>query len=231
MPDGFVLYPEIEEGAFMGRDSRFSAHVRLASGPEKCHVKSTARLGELLMPGAKAIVAKAGGISRATAYDLVAVYKGGALFNIDSQAPNKVFGRFAKEGGFSPAVTLLKAERSVGDSRFDFYLESPSFKGYVEVKGVTLEREGVGYFPDAPTERGVKHLAGLMKLRAEGMDACACFILQFEGARGFAPNEKTHPEFAQALREAKAAGVELRAYGCRVDKKGFEITEPVPILL
>ncbi|MDR3085381.1 MAG: DNA/RNA nuclease SfsA [Christensenellaceae bacterium] len=231
MQGGLILYGEIEEGAFMGRDSRFSAHVRLSSGPAKCHVKSTARLGELLVPGARAIVAKAKGAARATAYDLVAVYKGGALFNIDSQAPNKVFGHFAREGGFAPGLTLIKPEWNFGDSRFDFYLEAAAFRGAVEVKGVTLERDGIGYFPDAPTERGVKHLLGLMKLRAQGLDACACFILQFEGAAGFAPNEKTHPEFAKTLREASEAGVLLRAYRCAVRENGFEIAEEVPILL
>lgn len=230
--DILPLYKEVQTATFMGRGNRFVAHARLEEGGiARCHVKNTGRLRELLVPGARVIVSKAGAGNRSTQYDLVAVYKEDVLFNIDSQAPNKIFGAFVKSGGFFGEAALVKSEQTKGDSRFDFYLETQGFKGYAEVKGVTLEQDGAGLFPDAPTERGIKHLNGLIELRKAGMDACAAFVLQFAGAKHFSPNDGMHKEFGDALRRAQTAGVLIKAFTCNVAENGFAIDGEVPVVL
>ena len=174
---------------------------------------------------------KSGNPTRKTAYDLVAVRKGDRLINMDAQAPNQVFAQWAGAGHFVPGLTLLKAEQKHGDSRFDFYWEAGDRKGFVEVKGVTLEADGGVFFPDAPTERGVKHLHGLTACLSEGYEAAVCFVIQMAAVDFFSPNDATHPAFGQALREAAAAGVRVLALECAVTPDSLEITNPVPVRL
>ena len=150
---------------------------------------------------------------------------------MDSQAPNRVFGEWAGAGGFRPGLTLLRPETTFGNSRFDFYWESSEQRGFVEVKGVTLEEDGVVRFPDAPTQRGVKHLEELMAAKAAGYEATVCFVIQMSGVQCFRPNDRTHPEFGEALRRAVQAGVEVLAVDCTVERDRLEIRQPVPIIL
>ena len=226
-----MRYPNICPAVFLARPNRFVARVLLAGREETVHVKNTGRCRELLIPGARVWLTRSGNPDRKTAFDLVAAEKGGRLINMDAQAPNRVFAQWAEAGGFRPDLTRLRPERTHGDSRFDFFWEAGPRKGFVEVKGVTLERDGWTYFPDAPTQRGVKHLRGLAACLAEGYEASVCFVIQMEGARGFSPNDETHPAFGQALRDAASAGVEVLALGCRVAPDALDPGEPVPILL
>ena len=157
--------------------------------------------------------------------------KGARLINMDAQAPNRVFYEWAAGGGFVPGLTLLKAEQAFGDSRFDFYWEAGERKGFVEVKGVTLEEGGAVYFPDAPTQRGVKHLHGLMGCLAAGYEAAVCFVIQMAQADFFAPNDRTHPAFGQALRGAAQAGVTVLAHACTVTPDSLTLAQAVPVRL
>ena len=162
----------------------------------------------------------------------MAVEKGELLVNLDSQAPNKVFAQWAQAGGFRPGLTLLRPETTWGNSRFDFYWEDAAGqRGFVEVKGVTLEEEGHVRFPDAPTLRGVKHLEELVRARAEGYEAAVCFVVQMEGMVDFAPNDATHPAFGAALRRAAAAGVTVLAMECAVTPGSLAIRRPIPVRL
>ncbi len=169
--------------------------------------------------------------ARKTAYDLVAVEKGERLINMDAQAPNKLVQEWAQEGYFVPGLTLLRPETTWGSSRFDFYWESATEKGFVEVKGVTLEVDGGAFFPDAPTERGVKHLHELKAARQQGYRAAVCFVIQMKGVDFFSPNDATHSAFGQALREAAQAGVEVWAYDCAVTPDSLVMDAPVPLRL
>ena len=200
--------------------------VELGGETLTCHVKNTGRCRELLIPGARVVLCASDHPARKTKYDLIAVYKGNMLINIDSQAPNRVAEEYlaalCKEAS-------LRREVACGDSRLDFCLEGPRGRTYVEVKGVTLEERGVAYFPDAPTLRGVKHLRELIRLRREGNGAMLLFIVQMEGMREVRPNERTHPEFGQALRDAADAGVELRAVCCRVTPDALLAGDEVPV--
>ena len=157
--------------------------------------------------------------------------KGDRLINMDAQAPNRVFGEWARAGAFIPGLTLLRPETTFGGSRFDFYWEAPGRRGFVEVKGVTLEEDGVVRFPDAPTLRGVKHLEELVRARQAGYEAAVCFVVQMECVLRFEPNDRTHPAFGQALRAAAAAGVEVLALDCRVTPDRLELNRPVPVAL
>lgn len=168
--------------------------------------KKYRRCRELLVPGATVWLEESPNPSRKTKFDLIAVEKGDRLINMDAQAPNKVFGEWAAAGGFREGLTSLRPETTYGSSRFDFYWESSKSRGFVEVKGVTLEEDGVVRFPDAPTLRGVKHLDELAKAREAGYEAAVCFVIQMENVRWFAPNDETHPEFGQALRRAARQG-------------------------
>ena len=169
--------------------------------------------------------------ARKTAYDLIAVEKEGRLINMDAGAPNQVFGEFVRAGRFLREWPLIRPETVHGDSRFDFYLEAPGRRLFAEVKGVTLEDGGVTRFPDAPTERGVKHLEGLARCVQEGYEAWAVFVIQMEGACRMEPNRRTHPAFADALRQAAQAGVHLLALDCRTEPARLEIRRPVEIRL
>ena len=183
------------------------------------------------MPGAAVYLQECGSPARKTRYDLIAVEKGRLLVNMDAQAPNQVFREWAEQGGFTPGLTLLRPETRWGASRFDFYFEAGTRRGFIEVKGVTLEQEGHARFPDAPTERGVKHLEELTACMAEGYEAYVCFVIQMTGMKDFAPNDATHPAFGEALRRAAAAGVGVLARECRVTPDTLTVAGAVPVLL
>ena len=226
-----MTYPNSIPARFLSRPNRFVAQVELDGVETTVHVKNTGRCRELLVPGARVWLVKSDNPSRKTAYDLVAVEKGDRLINMDSQAPNAVFGEWAQAGCFVPGLTLLKPEYKHGDSRFDFYWEAGDRKGFVEVKGVTLEQNGAVYFPDAPTQRGIKHLHGLTTCLDEGYEAAVCFVIQMEQADFFSPNDETHPAFGEALRQAHAAGIRVLALSCSVTPDSLSISAPVPVRL
>ena len=226
-----MQYGKILPARFLSRPNRFVARVEAEGEELVCHVKNTGRCRELLVPGATVWLEESPNPSRKTKFDLMAVEKGDRLINMDAQAPNKVFGEWAAAGGFREGLTLLRPETTYGSSRFDFYWESSKSRGFVEVKGVTLEEDGVVRFPDAPTLRGVKHLDELVKAREAGYEAAVCFVIQMENVRWFAPNDVTHPEFGQALRRAAQAGVEILAMDCAVTPQSLTMGKSVPIRL
>ena len=227
-----MQYQHVKEGRFLSRPNRFVARVLLDGAEEVVHVKNTGRCRELLLPGARVYLALGDNPQRKTRYDLIAVEKGPLLVNMDSQATNRVFGEWAGAGHFRAGLTLLRPETVWGNSRFDFYWEDASgCRGFVEVKGVTLEEKGHARFPDAPTLRGVKHLEELARCRAEGCEAAVCFVLQMGGMKDFAPNDVTHPAFGDALRRAAAGGVNVLAMECAVTPDSLTITRPVPVRL
>lgn len=218
-------------GRFISRPNRFIAHVELDGRTEVVHVKNTGRCRELLTPGAAVYVEKSDNPARKTQYDLIAVEKGTLLVNMDAQAPNQVFREWAEAGNFQGELTILRPETTWGDSRFDFYWEAGGRRGFVEVKGVTLEEDGHACFPDAPTERGVKHLNELVRCQTEGYEAAVFFVIQMAGMKDFAPNDRTHPAFGDALRRAVQAGVRIMARECAVTPDSLTIGAAVPVLL
>ena len=226
-----MVYGKILPGVFLARPNRFVAHVELEGERVVCHVKNTGRCRELLTSGAAVYLERAENPARKTPYDLIAVEKGDLLINMDAQAPNKVFGEWAAAGRFLPGLTALRPEFTWEDSRFDFRLEDHLGPCFVEVKGVTLEQDGLALFPDAPTERGVKHLRGLRRAVERGYRAAVFFVVQMKGPRLFRPNDGTHPAFGQALREAAAAGVGVYAWDCAVTPESLTIRREVPVLL
>lgn len=228
-----MKYNAVVPGRFLARPNRFIAHVEIEGKEEIVHVKNTGRCKELLVQGATVYLQDWGEncIGRKTRYDLIAVEKGNLLVNMDSQAPNKVFAEWAEQGGFVAGLTRLKAESKWGNSRFDFYWEAGECRGFVEVKGVTLEHDGLVRFPDAPTERGVKHLEELILAKDEGYETAVCFVIQMEGMRLFSPNDDTHPQFGAALRKAAAAGVRVLAVECAVAPDTLRITKGIPVQL
>ena len=226
-----MQYQTVKKGIFLARPNRFIAHVEVDRATQVVHVKNTGRCRELLVPGASVYLEQSANPARKTKYDLIAVEKGELLINMDAQAPNQVFREWAEQGGFLPGLTKLRPETTWGSSRFDFYWEAGDRRGFVEVKGVTLEENGHARFPDAPTERGVKHLEELIRCQGEGYEAAVCFVLQMEGMKDFAPNDSTHPAFGQALRKAAQAGVQILARTCRVTPETLTIAEPVPVCL
>lgn len=230
-----MRYTNISAGRFLARPNRFIAHVEVAGQTEVCHVKNTGRCRELLVPGARVYLEESANPARKTRFDLVVVEKeterGPLLINMDSQAPNKVFGEWASAGGFRPTLTKLRPEIAYGSSRFDFYWESQTARGFVEVKGVTLEEDGVVRFPDAPTQRGVKHLEELAAAREAGYEAAVCFIVQMEGMKYLEPNDATHPQFGAALRRAAEAGVGVLAMECAVTPEELRVVRPLPVRL
>ncbi len=225
------LYARIQQAEFLERPNRFIARCRLEGEEVLCHVKNTGRCRELLYPGAEVYLSREDAPGRKTAFDLVTVRKGNVLVNLDSQAPNRVFQSWALSGGFLPELTELIPEQRYGDSRFDFAYRAGEFRGFVEVKGVTLEEAGVAYFPDAPTQRGVRHVEELCRAAASGYGAWLCFVVALPGVRGLRPNDRTHPAFGEALRRAREAGVHLTALGCQVEPDGFSITHRLPVWL
>lgn len=224
-----VLYEQVKDGIFLSRPNRFVAHVLAGGQEEICHVKNTGRCRELLVPGARVTLSVSKNPARKTKCDLVAVWKGDTYINMDSQAPNRAAGEALKR--ILPGVRTVKGEVTHGDSRLDFCLETDKGRVFVEVKGVTLEKDGLALFPDAPTHRGVKHLHSLVRCVEEGWGACVLFVIQMKGVHSFAPHEAMHPEFAKALREAAAKGVQVLAYDCAVTQKGMALDKPVPVKL
>ncbi len=226
-----MKYHHIVQGEFLERPNRFIAYVNIDGRKETVHVKNTGRCRELLVPGAEVYLEKSDNPDRKTQYDLIGVKKGEMLVNMDSQAPNKVAEEWLKAGGLFPDVVTVKPEIFYGNSRFDFYIETASERIFMEVKGVTLEENGVVSFPDAPSERAVKHVEELIKAKEEGYQVYVLFVIQMENAAYFTPNEDTHPQFARALEEAAASGVRILAYNCLVTPDSLTIHKPVPVHL
>lgn len=218
-----MKYGKIVQGIFLNRPNRFIANVLIDGCEVVCHVKNTGRCRELLREGVRVFLEESNNPERKTKYDLVAVYKGDVLYNIDSQAPNKVFGEYVTK--LFDNVTLVKPECKYKNSRFDFYVEYDNKKAFVEVKGVTLEKDDVMLFPDAPTQRGVKHLNELCECVGEGYEAYTVFVIQADAGKYFTPNSDTHPEFAEALKNAKDKGVNIVALTCRVYPDMLEIKD------
>ena len=224
-------YSNIQRATFLRRPNRFIAHIEVDGREEVCHVKNTGRCRELLTDRATIYVEHHDNPNRKTKYSLIAVEKGDLLINMDSQAPNKVVGEWLLEKEPFGKVKLLKPECTYGSSRFDFYLETEAEKIFIEVKGVTLEEVGIVRFPDAPTERGIKHLEELRACVEAGYKAAVIFVVQMEGMQHFEPNDKTHPQFGEALRQARKAGVEVLAYECKVTPSSLEISKSIPVVL
>lgn len=215
-----MKYRNIITARFIDRPNRFIAHVDVGGTAETVHVKNTGRCRELLLPRVPVILAKTDNPDRKTKYDLIAVEKKGlGWVNIDSQAPNIVVREWLEQQEFS----LIRPEYVYGDSRIDFYMEKGKRKYLLEVKGCTLEFDGVGYFPDAPTERGVRHIRELIKARKQGYRCGVAFVIQMNGVTEVRPNIETHPEFGEALAEAKQAGVKVLCLACEVRKGSLRI--------
>lgn len=227
-----MKYAEIVSAEFIERPNRFIAYVDLMGERTKVHVKNTGRCRELLTDHAKVYLERSGKADRSTAYDLVAVEKGDRLVNMDSNAPNRVAGEWLRAGGLYRDVSLVKPEKTFGSSRFDFYVESTSGRrAYIEVKGVTLEREGVAAFPDAPSERALKHVEELIEARRQGFEAYLLFVIQMKGVCRVEPNWDTQPAFGEALKLARREGVRLLAYDCLVRENSLELDASVPVVL
>ena len=226
-----MQYANMVPGTFLSRPNRFIAHVELEGSMVVAHVKNTGRCRELLIPGAKVLLEESDNPLRKTKYDLVSVYKGDRLVNMDSQAPNRLLGEWIKSGHLFQECTLIKPETTFGKSRFDFYVEAHGEKHFIEVKGVTLEKDNLVFFPDAPTDRGVKHLYELIAAKEKGFSAWVIFVIQMEGVTSFSPNDETHPAFGEALRKAAEAGVNVLALDCIVQPGHVTISGPVPVVL
>lgn len=226
-----MKYSNITEAVFLSRPNRFIAYVDLDGKTEKVHVKNTGRCRELLTENAKVYLEKSTNAKRSTAYDLVAVKKGERIINMDSNAPNKAVGEWLSGKELFPTLREVRAEKTYKNSRFDFYVETQETKAFLEVKGVTLERDNAVYFPDAPSKRAVKHIEELIEAVWEGYEAYIIFVIQMEGAGYFAPNKETQPAFAEALMRASKEGVKVLAYDCEVTPGTMEIRKPVPVRL
>lgn len=226
-----MKYDNITEGKFIERPNRFIAYVEINGKKEKVHVKNTGRCREILIPGATVYLVHNSNPTRSTYYDLVAVKKQNRIINIDSQAPNAAVKEWLCQGGLFSDLTLIRPETVYKDSRFDFYLERGEEKILLEVKGVTLENNGVVSFPDAPSERAVKHVGELIDARKNGYRAVILFVIQMKHARMFMPAGEIHRQFAEKLAEAKKNGVEILAYDCEITEDSMNISEPVPVRL
>ena len=219
-----MKYGNVISGAFISRPNRFIANVCLEGVPVVAHVKNTGRCRELLLPRAEVFLEKSDSPQRKTAYDLIAVRKAnGLLINIDSQAPNKVVREWLEQQDYD----FIRPELSYGNSRVDFYMEKGKERYLLEVKGCTLEREGIGYFPDAPTERGAKHLRELKKAVLEGYNASVAFVIQMDGISEVRPNTETDPDFTEALREAQEAGVKVLFLLCHVEPDSLTVIQAI----
>ena len=226
-----MIYNNIHKGVFQSRPNRFIAEVEINGKLEVCHVKNTGRCKELLVPGTTVYVDFVDNPARSTQYDLIAVHKGDLLINMDSYAPNRAFGEYLRQGKFLKGVTYVKAEAKYGNSRFDFYVETATTKAFIEVKGVTLEENNVAMFPDAPTERGIKHLNELSACIADGYEAYVVFVIQMEGVSHFMPNYKTHAAFGETLVKVTQMGVKAMAFDCKVTPSEMIINKPMSVKL
>ena len=225
-----MKYEHMTPGIFLARPNRFIAHVEIDGQTEVVHVKNTGRCRELLVPGCTVYCQRSGNPSRKTKFDLIAVRKGDRLINMDSQAPNKAAGEWLAAGGLGE-ISELRAEVKEGDSRFDFSFVKDGKRCFLEVKGCTLEEDGVCAFPDAPTERGAKHIRGLTELAKAGYGAFILFVIQMADVKYIRPHDETDPEFGRALREAAANGVRVLAMDCAVDVDSMELRLPVLVKL
>lgn len=231
-----MKYQEVVKGIFRERPNRFVAYCEIEGAVHKVHVKNTGRCKELLVPGAVVYLERATQPNRKTPFSLIAVEKGDLLINMDSQAPNRVVGEGLLSGiiqlpGIETPFTFIKREQNYDQSRFDFYCETEKEKIFIEVKGVTLEEEGVVRFPDAPTERGVKHLEELMKARREGYRTYVLFVVQMEEALFFTPHGAKHPQFESTLKQAAKEGVCVLAYTCQVTPDTLILKAPLRVQL
>ena len=225
-----MTYENIRPGIFRDRPNRFIAHVEIDGQPETVHVKNTGRGRELLVPGAEVFCQHFDSTARKTQYDLICVRKGPYLINMDSQAPNAAVKEWLLSGGLGP-ITDLRPETVHGDSRFDFSFQKDGKPCFLEVKGVTLEEQGICAFPDAPTQRGAKHLRGLQRAAQEGFGAYVLFVIQMKPVRFLHPNDATDPDFGSALRQAAAAGVRVLAVDCFVSPAEMRIADFVEVRL
>lgn len=250
-----MIYERIEEAIFKARPNRFVAEVVTSRGKEICHVKNTGRCRELLVPDARIWVQRNESPNRKTALDLIAVDKAGTLINMDSQIPNRVAEEWIRSGGLArigqyvrvgqaaveeraaealkyyDTTTRIRPETRYGNSRFDLYLEQGAHRMFLEVKGVTLEKDGIARFPDAPTERGVKHVEELIHCMEDGYDAGILFVIQMKDIRYLEPNDRTHPAFGEALRRAKKAGVQVLAVDCQVTPESIRADQLIEVRL
>ena len=225
-----MRYENMVPGVFLARPNRFIAHIEIDGQVEICHVKNTGRCRELLPVGAKVWCQKSNNPNRKTKYDLITVQKGHRLINMDSQAPNAAAKEWLLDGGLGD-IQDLKPEYRQGDSRFDFSFTKDGRRCFLEVKGVTLEQDGVCAFPDAPTDRGAKHLRGLTALAQEGFGAFVLFVIQMADVKYLHPNDATDPQFGAALREAAENGVTVLAMDCAVTEEEMIIRSPVPVVM
>ena len=223
-------YGKMVPGVFLARPNRFIAHVQIDGREEVCHVKNTGRCRELLPPGAEVWCQESDNPASKTKYDLITVKKGDRLINMDSQAPNTAAREWLLAGGLGE-ISELRPETVHGDSRFDFSFMKDGKRCFLEVKGVTLENDSVCAFPDAPTERGTKHLRGLARAAEEGFGAYVLFVVQMENARYLHPNDATDPAFGKTLREAAEAGVKILAVDCRVTPGSMMLNKSLPVCL
>ena len=231
-----MKYENIVGGTFLDRPNRFIAYVEVDGKKETVHVKNTGRCRELLQQGNKVYLSIADNPNRKTKYDLIAVEKrreekDPLLVNMDSQIPNDVTEEWLRKGILFSKEARVRREVKYGNSRFDFYIEDGERKAFLEVKGVTLEEDGIASFPDAPTERGIKHIRELMQCLQEGYEAYILFVIQMKEITKFRPNDKTHPAFGEALREAQKAGVKIMAVDCLVTAESIEADAPVFVKL
>ena len=229
--DRTMHYENMEPAVFISRPNRFVAYVEQAGKQEICHVKNTGRCRELLIPGAELYVQRSDNPARKTALDLISVKKGAQWVNMDSQAPNKAAAEWLKNGGLGTKEILVRPEYKYENSRFDFYLETEGRKAFMEVKGVTLEEDGTARFPDAPPERGVKHIRELIRCLDDGYEAYILFVIQMKGVHAFEPNDRTHPAFGETLREAAGKGVRILAYDCLVKPDEMTIDQRIEVHL
>ena len=226
-----MKYGKVIPAEFLARPNRFIAEVKIGGRIEKVHVKNTGRCRELLVPGCRCYLHDSGNVSRKTRYDLIAVKKGELLINMDSQIVNDAAEEFLKKGTLFPKTAVIRRETVFGSSRFDFYIETGLRKIFLEAKGVTLENDGVVSFPDAPTERGVKHLDELVSALKQGYESYLLFVVQMGNVRLFRPNDEADPAFGAALRRAERAGVKIFVMTCRVSPGSITVDAPLPMEL
>jgi sugar fermentation stimulation protein A len=226
-----MRYERMKKAVFLERPNRFVARIELEGEEVLCHVKNTGRCRELLIPGTTVWVQEAAGGTRKTKYDLISVQKDGEFINLDSQIPNRVVEEWIEKKGLFPDLTFLKAEQRFQDSRFDFYLEAGEKKAFLEVKGVTLKEGKRALFPDAPTERGLKHLRELTAACEEGYEAYLIFLIQMKGVSELEPNDRTQPAFREAMREAWGKGVRILAYDSIVTEDTITLDQEVAVIL
>lgn len=231
-----MKYDKVVSGTFISRPNRFIAKVNIDGAEETVHVKNTGRCRELLVPGSRVYLSQADNPGRKTKFDLIAVEKqrdnkSFLLINMDSQVPNAAAEEWLRIGKIFSADAVIRREVKYGSSRFDFFIEDGKRKAFLEVKGVTLEKNGIAMFPDAPTERGVKHIHELIQCVKNGYEAYILFVIQMKDIKEFRPNDETHAEFGHVLRKAAQKGVNILAVDCSITKDSIEISDNIPIKL